>query len=90
MFQTSQELNQSNAAAQLQLGRAAIASGETEFDLSALSALDSAAVATMLAWQRQAAALGKRLRFHGVPASLQSLISLYGVSDLLLADGQRH
>jgi phospholipid transport system transporter-binding protein len=90
MFQTSQELNQRNAAAQLQLGRAAIAAGETDFDLSALTALDSTAVAAMLDWQRHAAAQGKRLRFHGVSASLSSLISLYGVTDLLLADGQRH
>jgi phospholipid transport system transporter-binding protein len=48
-----------------------------------LTAVDSAAVATLLAWQRAALERGSALRFTNLPANLQSLIELYGVADLL-------
>ncbi len=83
MVQATQTLTFANAQTVLDDGLRAIGNGQTHFDLGALSAVDSAAVATLLAWQRAARATGKTLVFTHVPASLQSLCELYGVSDLI-------
>lgn len=72
-----------NAGAALAAGLAAIKAGQAEFDLAQLSAVDSSAVATMLAWSRAAADSGQRLVLLNPPQSLQSLAQLYGVSELL-------
>lgn len=76
-----------NAAALVDAGVAAIAGGDTQFDLSAVGNVDSAAVALLLAWQRAARAHGKSLTLIGVPKGLTSLARLYGVESLL--DGER-
>jgi phospholipid transport system transporter-binding protein len=70
-------------------GTAAIARGEVDFDLSAVTEIDTAAIALLLDWQRQALARGSRLRLSGVPADIASLAELYGVDELLHLDGQR-
>lgn len=72
-----------DAGPALQQGLAAIASGQTSIDLGGLSNLDSAAVATAVAWQRAAQDKGVQLQFTQVPASLKSLAQLYGVDALL-------
>jgi len=72
-----------NAASLLQLGEAAISGGDSRFDLSAVKRCDSSAVALLLAWQRAAHARGLRLELEGVPASLCSLATLYGVDSLI-------
>ena len=72
-----------NAASLLQLGLTAIGNGDSRFDLSAVKRTDSAAVALLLAWQRAAHASGLHLELEGVPASLCSLASLYGVASLI-------
>ena len=74
-----------DAGPALKQGLVAIASGQTSIDLDRLSNLDSAAVATLVAWQRAAQAKGAQLHFTQVPASLKSLAQLYGV-DLLLSE----
>jgi len=74
------ELTQQNAATVVAAGLAALAAGLTEFDLSGLNKVDSSAVATLLAWQREAVSQQKTLNFHAIPASLVSLISLYGLN----------
>ena len=51
--------------------------------MSTLAIVDSAAIAVMLDWQRDAAKLGKTVVFHGIPPSIASLLALYGVSELL-------
>ena len=76
-------LTMHNAGAVLEQGLAAIAGGPTEIDLAALTELDSAAVAALLAWQRAARAKGAVLNFVNLPPSLQSLVQLYGVDGLL-------
>ncbi|MFZ6646053.1 STAS domain-containing protein [Undibacterium sp. TJN25] len=87
----SNALNASSATAILQSGLAAVAAGSTEFDMSGYTVVDSVAVTVMIAWQRAAAALGKTAVFHGVQDNLRSLITLYGVADLLALDGkERH
>ncbi|MFZ6845608.1 STAS domain-containing protein [Undibacterium sp. RuTC16W] len=83
MYQTSHEINLQNAVSVAQAGLSEIAKGETVFDMSALAVVDSSAVAIMLDWQRTASLAGKAMEFHSVPANLLSLISLYGVAELL-------
>ena len=48
-----------------------------------IGAVDSAAVALLLAVKRGAAAQGMPLAFTGVPAALATLASLYGVEEML-------
>ena len=71
------------ARAALEQGCAAIASGETVFDLGGVKAADSSGVALMLAWRRKAQARGQRLDFVNVPHNLDTIASLYGVDALL-------
>ena len=79
----------SNAASLLRDGEAAIHAGDLSFDLSAVQRCDSSAVALLLAWQRVAHshAQGRPLELHGIPASLHSLATLYGVDSLIAAGG---
>jgi len=72
-----------SAAALLEQGLAAIRAGDTAFDLSALRECNSAAVAVLLAWQREAHTRGSAMRLSGVPANLSSLAQLYGVDALI-------
>jgi phospholipid transport system transporter-binding protein len=83
----SEQLTNENATAWLARGVAAIRDGDTAFDLSAVRAVDSAAVALLLAWQREAQARGGRLALSGVPSGLNGLADLYGVSALLGLNG---
>ncbi|AMP08288.1 STAS domain protein [Collimonas arenae] len=83
MFRPSHSLTVGNAKVTLEEGLRAIAGGETEIDLSDVVAVDSAAVATLLAWQCAALNQGHSLHFSSLPANLESLIDLYGVTELL-------
>jgi phospholipid transport system transporter-binding protein len=78
-----QALTFDNAKAALAQGCAAVAAGETEFDLGGVKAADSSALALMLAWQRRAQAQGRSLKFKNVPANVDALAKLYGVDELL-------
>jgi phospholipid transport system transporter-binding protein len=91
MYQPEQELSLQNAVKSVQAGLAAIAQGQTDFDLSTLTIVDSSAVGAMLEWQRAASLQGKSITFHHVPASINSLMALYGVGDVLtMAPAGRH
>ena len=72
-----------DAGPALETGLAAIAAGQVEMSLAGLIALDSAAVATLLAWRRAANDQQAALTFTHLPDSLKSLAKLYGVDDLL-------
>ncbi len=78
---TMDQLDQ--AKSMLDAGLLAIAQGQQVFDLSSVLACDSIAVAILLGWQRAAQEQGIALCFISVPANLQSLVELYGVTDLL-------
>ena len=54
-----------------------------EVDLENVGAIDSAAVAVLLALKRRAEAEGKPLRFVRVPAALRALAEVYGVESIL-------
>jgi phospholipid transport system transporter-binding protein len=83
MFRPALTLTMNNAQTVLEAGLHAIAAGQDSIDLSDLTMVDSAAVATLLAWQRAAHRQGKKLILHNFPANLQSLVALYGVDELL-------
>jgi phospholipid transport system transporter-binding protein len=57
--------------------------GAHVIDFRGVTEVDSAAVALALEWQRQAAESGSALRFTNLPAAMQNLAKLYGVSELL-------
>jgi len=52
-------------------------------DFSAITGVDSSAVALLLEWRRQAQARGKRLDFVKLPPNLLALAELYGVAELI-------
>jgi len=54
-------------------------------DLAAVDRVDSSGVALLLAWTRRAATDDRTLTFVGMPDSLRSLATLYGVEELLAA-----
>jgi phospholipid transport system transporter-binding protein len=83
MFQPPATLNVNNARSTLEEGLVAIEAGQKEIDFSQLKAVDSTAVATLLAWQRAAKKRGNSLTFNNLPNNLQSLIDLYSVDGLL-------
>lgn len=91
MYQPGQELSLQNAVDSVQAGLAAIAQGQMDFDLSALTFVDSSAVAVMLEWQRAAKHMEKVITFHGMPSNVSSLIELYGLSEFFVtAPSERH
>lgn len=83
MFRPGLTLTVINAKTVMEAGLHAIASGETVIDMADITAVDSAAVATLLAWQRAARKQGKSLVFSHLPENLLGLAELYGVADLL-------
>jgi phospholipid transport system transporter-binding protein len=83
MFRPGPALTVNNAKTVLEAGLHAIESGETVVDMAGVTAVDSAAVATLLAWQRAARKHGRSLAFSHLPANLLGLAELYGVADLL-------
>lgn len=63
--------------------------GDTiEIDLSAVTDVDSAALALLLEWQRRLGARGANMVLAGIPAGLAALIRLYGLEDILRQTGE--
>ena len=77
-------MTMTDASIALAEGLRAIEAGEVGFDLAAVDAVDSSAVAILIAWRRLAQARGVRLAFMNTPDALCTLAHLYGLSDLLL------
>ena len=90
MYQAAQTITMNTAKAALDAGLKAIAEGQNEFDLAQLTEVDSAAVATLLAWQRAAAGLGRSLVFRNHSQNLQTLAQLYGADELLMLTNPSH
>ena len=82
-FQPAPTLTVENARSMLAAGLQAIETGQHVIDFSGITAVDSAAVATLFAWQRAASERGTTLRLVNLPTNLRSLVELYGVADLL-------
>ena len=60
-----------------------IRSGVDTLDLTNIKGVDSSALGLVLACKREAVAQQKTLKLTGLPNSLTSLASLYGVADQL-------
>lgn len=71
------------AAALVEAGLASIRGGDLGVDLADVTEVDSAGVAMLLAWQREAAVRGGTLALTHIPPALASLARLYGVDSLL-------
>jgi len=72
-----------NAATALAQARALPLPGSGVVDVSGIGAVDSAAVAVLLAVKRLGGSEGRDLVFAGAPGSLASLAALYGVEEML-------
>jgi len=84
---TADSITNLNAALVQEQGAAAIRSGDAQVDFSAVRRCDTAAVACVLAWLREARAAGRTLELVALPDDLMSLAKLYGV-DQLIAPGR--
>jgi phospholipid transport system transporter-binding protein len=76
-------LKVADASLALAAGLKAIEGGQHIIDFSGVTAIDSSAVAVLIAWQRAAQARSTTLSFINIPKSLQSLSALYDVDTLL-------
>jgi phospholipid transport system transporter-binding protein len=74
-----------NVAALLEEGRRHLAEGVQTVDLAEVSEMDSALLALLLTWLRDARLQGRSLGFANLPQSLRTIARLYGVNDLLPA-----
>lgn len=80
LFEKSMTL--ANVATLKKEGIAAMDSGDTSIDLSAVTRADSSAVSVLLSSERYAKEKGLTLQIVHVPSSLESLLVLYGVRSL--------
>lgn len=72
-----------SAAEVRETGEQALLNGVSVVDLTEVVEADSSAVAILLAWARISSERKQALAIVGVPASIRSLASLYGVAELL-------
>jgi phospholipid transport system transporter-binding protein len=72
-----------NAAALLDEGKRHLAEGVQTVDLGEVSEMDSALLALLLAWLREARLHERTLVFTNLPESLRTIARLYGVDRLL-------
>ncbi len=93
MLALPSELTQTQATQCLKgllLGLKAIPEKDVVLDASALTQFDSAALAVLLEFRREAIALDKRFSVKGMPPRLGSLAMLYGVTELLPVASPAH
>ena len=62
------------------------AGGELSIDLQAVSHTDSAGIALLIDWMRQAKKLHKTLRFLNVPAQMLAIAQVSGLDQILSLD----
>jgi phospholipid transport system transporter-binding protein len=72
-----------NAVSVVANGVALFDGEDVTIDLGRVTEADSAAISLMLEWRREAARRRFRIRFLNMPQNLQSLMQLYGVSELM-------
>jgi phospholipid transport system transporter-binding protein len=74
-----------NVARLLEEGRRHVEEGVKSVDLAEVNEMDSALLALLLAWLRDARARGANLEFENLPEALRTIARLYGVDTLLPA-----
>ena len=72
-----------NVTTLLDEGRRHLAEGVQTVDLAEVSEMDSALLALLLAWLRDAKARDQSIAFTNAPASLVTIARLYGVDRLI-------
>ena len=72
-----------NVAQVLDEGRRHLEDGVDSVDLAEVTELDSALLALLLAWLREARSRSRELAFANPPQSLRTIARLYGVEELL-------
>jgi phospholipid transport system transporter-binding protein len=72
-----------NVAAVLEEGRSHVQDGVATVDLGGVTEMDSALLALLLAWLREAKSRERALAFANPPQSLRTIARLYGVDSLL-------
>jgi phospholipid transport system transporter-binding protein len=76
-----------NVAGLLEEGRRHLEEGVRTVDLGEVTELDSALLALLLAWLRDAKSGKREIAFASLPESAQTIARLYGVHDLLPLQG---
>ena len=72
-----------NVAALLEEGRRHVEEGVESIDLQGVTEMDSALLALLLAWQREAKSRSRSLALANPPQALSTIARLYGVDTLL-------
>ena len=72
-----------NVAAVLEEGRRHVEEGVESIDLQGVTEMDSALLALLLAWQREAKSRDRSLTLANPPQALSTIARLYGVDTLL-------
>ena len=72
-----------NVARMLEEGRRHLEEGVRSVDLGEVTEMDSALLALLLAWLREAKSRKFEIAFCNLPESLQTIARLYGVDSLL-------
>jgi phospholipid transport system transporter-binding protein len=72
-----------NVGSLLEEGRRHLAEGVQTVDLGEVTEMDSALLALLLAWLRDAKARTQSIAFANLPESLRTIARLYGVDRLL-------
>lgn len=73
-----------NVAAVLEEGRRHLADGVESVDLAEVTEMDSALLALLLAWMRDAKSRNRALALANPPQALRTIARLYGVDTLLV------
>lgn len=84
-IRVSGAITMSGAGTLLEEGRSHVAAGVACIDLAGVSTADSAALAVLFGWVREARQRQGTLSFRNAPDGLASLAEVYGVSELLAA-----
>ena len=61
-----------------------------DIDLSGVSQSDSAGLALLVEWMRQARARQQKIHFQSIPSQLLALAQISDLDELLLANGEAH
>lgn len=78
-----------DVAGLLEEGRRHLAEGVSTVDLSEVTDMDSALLALLLAWLRDAKTRQRDLAFANLPEALRTIARLYGVDSLLPVSAPR-
>jgi phospholipid transport system transporter-binding protein len=73
-----------NVAAVLEEGRRHLEDGVESVDLAGVTEMDSALLALLLAWMREAKSRNRSLTLANPPHALSTIARLYGVDNLLV------